>query len=60
MKIDRASVSFPTPMLADLKQEAKERDLSLSQLIREYVRRGGFRGTQLDLLREDSTDDDSR
>ncbi len=57
MKIDRASVSFPTPMLADLKKEAQQRDLSLSQLIREYVRRGGFQGTgELDLLRKEGKD----
>ena len=54
------SVTFPPVMLEDLRSEAKARDLSLSQLIREYVRVGkGHGGLQLDLLREGSTNDHS-
>ena len=51
----RQSVSMPSPLLADLKREAKERDMSLSQLIREYVRHGR-RDAQsgVDLKREGS------
>ena len=51
----RQSVSMPSPMLSDLKEEAKRRDLTLCQLIREYVRYGRLRDTQgeLDLRRED-------
>ena len=51
----RQSVSMPLVMLSDLKEEAKRRDLTLSQLIREYVRYGRLRDTQgeLDLRRED-------
>ena len=36
----RQSFSMPMVMLSDLKEEAKRRDLTLSQLIREYVRHG--------------------
>ena len=48
------SVSFPPPMLEELRQEAKARDLSLSQLVREYIRAGRLHGGQgeLDLRRE--------
>ena len=53
MKLERASVSFPTPMLSDLKREAKERDLTLSQLIREYIRNGDGAQGRLDILREE-------
>ena len=50
----RQSVSMPPPMLSDLKEEAKRRDLTLSQLVRWYVRYGRLRDTQgeLDLRRE--------
>ena len=34
----RQSVSMPSPMLAALKREAKKRDLTVSQLIRERIR----------------------
>ena len=51
----RQSVSMPLVMLSDLKEEAKRRDLTLSQLIREYVRHGR-RDAQsgVDLKREGS------
>ena len=43
----RQSVSMPMPMLADLKEEAKRRDLTLSQLSQvEYVRHGRLRDAQ--------------
>ena len=53
------SVSLPPVMLEDLKAEAKARDLSLSQLVREYIRSGRLTGEagRLDLLREASNDD---
>ena len=56
----RQSVSLPLPMLADLKREAAERDLTLSQLVRAYIRDGRLRDTQgsLDLRREDGSDGD--
>ena len=55
----RQSVSMPMPMLADLKEEAKRRDLTLSQLVREYVRSGRLRDNQgsLDLRRQGGNDD---
>ena len=51
----RQSFSMPLVMLSDLKEEAKRRDLTLSQLVRWYVRYGRLRDTEggLDLLRED-------
>ena len=50
----RQSVSMPPPMLQDLRQEAQRRDMTLSQLVRWYVRFGGLGVTQgeLDLRRE--------
>lgn len=50
----RHSVSLPLPMIEDLKQEAARRDMSLSALVREYVRYGRLRDTQggLDVRRE--------
>ena len=50
----RQSVSMPPLMLEDLKEEALRRDLTLSQLIRLYVRNGRLRDNQgeLDLRRE--------
>ena len=53
-----ASVSLPVAMLADLRAEAARRDVSLSQVIREYVRSGQQHGAQqgeLDLVREEGT-----
>ena len=56
----RQSFSMPMVMLEDLRKEAKERDLTLSQLIRLYVRAGRIRDNQgeLDLRREGNTDGD--
>ena len=53
------SVSLPPLMLADLKAEAARRDLSLSQLLRAYVRAGQLQGQQgqLDLLRTEGAND---
>ena len=54
----RTAISMPVPMLTDLKQEAERRDMSLSQLIREYIRFGRHRDTPaLDLQREGTTND---
>ena len=57
-RFERRSVSMPTPMLEDLKAEAKERDLSLSQLVRHYLRNGGLgqHRDALDLKREREVD----
>ena len=51
----RQSVSMPLVMLSDLKEEAKRRDLTLSQLIRLYVRHGRLRDAQsgVDLKRDE-------
>ena len=55
----RQSVSMPPMMLSDLKEEAKRRDLTLSQLVREYIRHGRLCGgkspgaTLADRVRED-------
>ena len=58
----RQSVSMPPVMLADLKAEAERRDLTLSQLVREYIRFGRLRDGQgsLDLRREEGNVDNSR
>ena len=47
--------SFSLPMLEQLRQEAVERDLSLSQLVRHYLRNGGLGQHQdaLDLKRDE-------
>ena len=58
----QASISFPTPLLSDLKAEARQRDMTLSELVRQYIRSArGFGGQQgaLDLLREGGTNDHS-
>ena len=55
-----ASVSLPVAMLADLRAEAARRDVSLSQVIREYVRSGQQhvpQQGQLDLLRTEGAND---
>ena len=52
----RQSVSMPLVMLSDLKEEAKRRDLTLSQLNPvEYVRHGRLRDAQsgVDLKRDE-------
>ena len=58
-RFTRQSVSLPPLMLADLKAEALERDLSLSQLVREKIRNGSIRDTQgnLDLRRDGGSND---
>ena len=60
IKRSAATVSLPTVMLDDLRAEAARRDVSLSQVIREYVRSGQIHGAQqgqLDLLRTEGTND---
>ena len=55
----RQSFSLPPPMLESLREEAERRDLSMSQVLREYLRFGGL-GKQEngpDLRREASADD---
>ena len=62
MDTTRQTFSLPAPMLADLKEEAKARDMSLSQLIRECIRAGRFGDSQgsLDLRRESGNNDHGR
>ena len=40
------SVSLTPVMLQDLRAEAQRRDVSLSQLVREYIRSGQIRGLE--------------
>ena len=56
----RQSFSLPPPMIEDLRREAEARDMSVSAVLRHYLRFGGL-GKQdgLDLRRE-SGDDDGR
>ena len=55
------SVSLTPVMLGDLKAEAERRDVSLSQIVREYIRSGQIRGLdtqgELDLRRMEGTND---
>ena len=51
------SFSLPPPMLEDLKREAEAKDLSMSQVLRNYLRFGGLGKHQtggVDLKREGS------
>ena len=51
------SFSLPPPMLEDLKREAEAKDLSMSQVLRHYLRFGGLGKHQtggVDLKREGS------
>lgn len=52
--VQRTTLSLPAPMLADLKAEATARDMTVSQLLREYIRSARLGDTQghLDLKRE--------
>ena len=53
----RQSFSMPPLMIADLRREAEERDMTLSQLIRELVRnRTADPHGGLDLRREEGSD----
>ena len=58
----RQTFSLPPPMLADLKREAEERNMTLSEMLRHYLRHGGLGKQQgsLDVQREDGTNDDRR
>ena len=53
------SFSLPPPMLEDLKREAEAKDLSMSQVLRHYLRFGGLGKQQgsLDLKRGGNVDD---
>ena len=52
------SFSLPPPMLEALKREAEAKDLSMSQVLRHYLRFGGLGQHQsgVDLKREASND----
>ena len=53
------SVSFRPTMLDNLRKEAERREMSLSGLIREYVRQvQGIQSEMVDLMREVGADDD--
>ena len=61
----RQSVSMPMVMLVDLKREAAERDMTLSALVREFIRSGRLRDTHgshgsLDLRRVEVPTDGDR
>ena len=60
-RFTRQSFSLPPPMIEDLKREAEERDMSMSQVLRHYLRFGGLGKQQggLDLRREEGNVDDS-
>lgn len=56
----RVTFSLPPVMLEEIKAEAERRDLTLSQLVREYIRSGRLRDTGgLDLKRAEDTNDDA-
>ena len=58
----RQTFSLPPPMLADLKREAEERGMTLSEILRSYLRNGGLGKQQdgLDLQRAEGSNDDGR
>ena len=57
-ELRRTTVSLTPPMLEDLRKEARDRDMTLSQLVRHYIRFGRQRDTSaLDLQRDGSTND---
>ena len=58
-RFTRQSFSLPPLMLEDLKKEATERDLSMSQVLRHYLRFGGLGQNQgvPDLRREAGSND---
>ncbi len=58
----RQSFSMPLVMLEDLKREAEERDMSMSQVLRHYLRLGALGKQQggLDLLRRKEGNVDDR
>ena len=55
----RQSFSLPPPMLEQLRREAEEKDLTMSQVLRQYLRFGGLGQHQdgVDLKREEGSDD---
>ena len=58
-RFTRQSFSLPPPMLQDLKKESEERGISMSELLRSYLRFGGLgshRGGP-DLQRDGVSDD---
>ena len=48
---------MPTPMLADLKQEAADKGMTVSELLRQYLRYGGLGQHQdgVDLKRKEGS-----
>ena len=56
--MQRQSFTLPPPMLEDLKREAEKRDMSMSAILREYLRFGGLGKQQpgLDLQRQEASD----
>ena len=57
----RQSFSLPPSSLANLRAEAERQGISLSEMLRHYLRHGGLgQHKGLDLEREGSGNDDSR
>lgn len=52
MEAQGTTVRLPAEMLENLRDEARERDVSVSRLIREYVRQGRGHPSTFDLRRE--------
>ena len=58
-RFTRQSFSLLPPMIEDLRREAEERDMSMSQVLRHYLRFGGLGKQQggLDLRRKEDSND---
>ena len=58
-RFTRQSFSLPQPMLADLRAEADRQGVSMSEVVREYLRWGrlGLQKSGLDLKREGDAND---
>ena len=62
MEFTRTTVSLTPPMLSDLKAEARAQGMTVSELVRAYIRAGRLRDESgsVDLRRERETNDDRR
>ena len=58
MSMTTTSVVLPDPMLAELRKEARENDLSLSQVIRRHIRAAKAQDSPVDLRRQEADDGD--
>ena len=59
-RFTRQSFSLPPPMLRDLKRESEEKGISMSEMLRHYLRFGGLgqHKAGADLQREGGQSDD--